>query len=350
MTLLFIDSCDTYASASAEIGQKWGIQSAVVAATGGGRTGGGYASVPNNRAAATLGRILPAAKSTIIVGFAHYQDTMSTDDGFFCTFCDGTSEQIGLYLNNDRTIGIYRGASLLATTTYTLPVTTYTFMEMKVVFHASSGSIELRADGTPIYTASGISTIATANPSADRWYLVGRPSSNGTSVFSIGNSRFDDVYICDSLGALNNNFLGSVAIHALWPTGNGNSSQFAGSDGNSVDNYLLVDDVATAANDEDATYVSSANVGDIDLYAYRDIPTTPDAILGIQHFIRARTDGAAIAVTPMVRRGGVNYSGASKTVSGSYGDYLDIAEVDPSTSVSWTKTNIDGAEFGIKVS
>lgn len=62
-------------------------------------------------------------------------------------------------------------------------------------------------------------------------------------------------------------------------SGNGTSSGCFGSDGTSVDNYLLVDD---PTSDADTTYVQSDATLDIDLYVCDDSPVPAGNALAVQ--------------------------------------------------------------------
>jgi hypothetical protein len=171
----------------------------------------------------------------------------------------------------------------------------------------------------------------------------------GTSASTPGADwDFDDLYICDGAGSTNNNFLGDCRVDAFAANGNGNSSQLTGSDGNSTDNYLLVDDATTI--DDDTTYVEHATVGNKDTYACANMSHTPTSIFGVQVCANAKKDDAgAKSLCTVTRSGGADTDGATQALSTSYTYYREILEQDPNGPIAWTATNFNAAEFGIKV-
>ena len=79
---------------------------------------------------------------------------------------------------------------------------------------------------------------------------------------TVAGNAYDDVYICDTTGSVNNNFLGELTVEHLRPASD-DTAQFLGSDANSTDNWALVDEAGTYNG---ADYVASSTVGQRDLY------------------------------------------------------------------------------------
>lgn len=101
---------------------------------------------------------------------------------------------------------------------------------------------------------------------------------------------------------------------------------------------------------DDTDYNQSSNVGDLDLYEITDMAHTPASIFGVQINLNAKKDDAGTrSIAGVVRSGGTNYEGGAQALSTSYAYYLDVRETDPDTSAPWTKTGVDNAQFGIKV-
>ena len=98
-----------------------------------------------------------------------------------------------------------------------------------------------------------------------------------------GTTIFDDVYLMAGTG---DEFLGDCTVATLLPTGNGFVNQFVGSDGNSTDNYLLVDEQPPSSTD----YVGSATTGQQDLYTLTNL-TGSGTVLAVAptiYAVRAR--------------------------------------------------------------
>jgi hypothetical protein len=249
--------------------------------------------------------------------------------------------QCSLRLGTGGIVSFVRGTStIIETSTDAIPYATWTYLELKVTISDAAGAYELRKDGVDILSGSGVDTKASTT-TADA-YIVILASGNSMAFY------FADVYICDDAGATNNNFLGPCRVDALYPNGNGNSSQWVGQDGNSTDNYLLVDETSP---DSDTTYVESGTTSNKDTYAFSDISHTPSSIYGVQVTAHARADEAGSRIIGVVTRSAAADYNASTThaLGFNYEHHSTVLETDPATAAAWTKTNLNAAEFGMRV-
>lgn len=161
------------------------------------------------------------------------------------------------------------------------------------------------------------------------------------------SADFEDLYICDGSGSINNDFLGDMRVDCYLPNGNGNSSQLVGSDSNSTDNYQLVDETS---QNGDSDYVQSSTVNNKDTYAVADMSHTPANIFGTQlNMIAKKDDSGTRSICSVCRSGGTDYDGDTQALGTTYVDYRQIRETDPATSSAWTRSNLNSAEFGVKV-
>lgn len=230
-----------------------------------GRLGGygiklGYAGT-SDCARARMYPSFESSSNTLIMGFALRIETLSATIGRqLVDNAFGT----GNHIETLPTPGILRvrinGSTYsMDVTDVQFPLNTWRFVECKVFFDASAGTVEWRMDGatTATYTALNTGSAPTL------W----TPSLGGLAVANQGKFDFDDFYLCDGSGAANNNFLGDVQVLPLLPNGSGNSSVLLGSDANSVDNFLLVGERALSAGD----YVGSTTQGHKDTYDVRAV-------------------------------------------------------------------------------
>jgi hypothetical protein len=152
----------------------------------------------------------------------------------------------------------------------------------------------------------------------------------------------------DTSGTINNDFKGDCRVEAIFPNGNGNSSVLVGSDGNSTDNYLLVDENPP---NSDTDYVESSTVGDKDTYNYGSITSAFGVVHGVQicPFVK-KTDAGVRSIANVARSSGTEADSASQALAATYGYLPTIKEDDPSTPGSrWTVAGVNAAEFGVKV-
>jgi hypothetical protein len=161
-----------------------------------------------------------------------------------------------------------------------------------------------------------------------------------------GAGQFDDFYVCNALGAENNTFLGDVVIQTLNPSADGTSSQLLGSDGNSVSNYLLVDEAPPNTTD----YVGSATDDLKDTYNFTNLTGTPTSIRAVRVLAyAAKSDAGTKSLALVTRSGGTEAQSADKPLSMTWAYYGEMLIDDPTDSADWTQAKVDGAEFGVKV-
>ncbi|MDQ3565725.1 MAG: hypothetical protein M3436_16975 [Pseudomonadota bacterium] len=338
MTLRFTDSFDHYATAA--LTEKWTSITNVptISAGNGRRSTASFRNATNVLGTAT--KTLDA-QATWIIGFSFKMaSSLPAASRAMVGVLDAGTDQCDLRVKADGTMEITRNGTVLGTTTYALSVGSTYYIEFKVVIHDTTGTAEVKVDGSSKLALTSVDTKNTANATANQVRI-------GPGGAATGFWDYDDVYICDGAGSVNNNFLGDCRVDAYAPNGNGNSSQLVGSDGNSTDNYLLVDE---SAPNDDTDYVESATAGNKDTYTVADMSHTPSSIFGVQILANAKKDDAgARSVATVTRSGVTDFDGATQALSTSYVYYSDIRETDPNTSAAWTKTNFNAAEFGVKV-
>lgn len=335
MALRFVDSFDHYATA--DFTQKWtSITSSPTISSGTGRRGTNC--FRGNTSAHELSKTLDN-QATWIVGFAFTPEGSTSGDEPILIFLDGASVQTDIRLRTDGTLRATRNGTTLATSSNALSAATTYYIETKVTISDASGVVEVRVNGssTGWINITSQDTKNTANAYA-----------NVIRLKTVTNAaRFDDLYVCDGTGSANNDFLGDVRVDCYLPSGNGNSSQLAGSDGNSTDNYALVDE---ASQNGDTDYVQSATASQKDTYAFADMSHTPSSIFGVQvNMVAKKDDSGTRTICSVTRSGGSDTDGATQALATSYVDYREILETDPNTAAAWTRTNLNSAEFGVKV-
>lgn len=292
----------------------------------------------------------------IIIGLALMNINGAAEDAFRIRFQEGGATTIHVEIRwdlSDKSITAHLGAGpggtlLGATANNVWQLDVMSYYEIKVVIHDSAGSIEIRKDGaaSPILSVSGIDT---KNGGVNG--LIDRVD------YRCGVSNFlpfmDDMYICNAVdgtasqGLPNDDFLGDVKVYASSPSGNGNSSQLVGSDGNSTDNFQLVDEKATA-NDSD--YVQSATAGEKDTYATEDLAPAAATVFGLAYHIRAlKSDAGAISGRRVYRNAGVEDGGADLGLGTSAGNFIEYLFADPITDAAWTLARVNSREDGWEV-
>lgn len=337
MAILFLDGFDHYNS----ILEKWDYHNSYNPSFPAGRFGGQAFSVGNDPGITyrSLNDTL-TYYTTLIAGCAWYAGSGAASQGHtpFGFMRDG-QEQFMVKLTANSHFSVYRQGTLIAEEGAVRPLYAWYYIELKVVFATgATGSYELRVNGATVLSAGSVQTAVT-NANANQLFM-----SNAYA----GTSYRDDLYVIDtSGGAPQNDFLGDIRVETLYPNGNGSSSMLVGSDGNSIDNYLLVDEHPA---DDDTTYVGSATINDKDTYNYDPLVSTTGTIYGVQTNVRAKkSDAGSRSIAPVLKSGANETVGANAVLSSSW---LNITEqVFPTKpgGGAWTIADVNAAEFGVKV-
>lgn len=336
MALLF---CDGFEDAGSL--QKWTTYSNAVVAAG--RYGQGiYMWKPDIwTSAGYIKRSIPQS-SVVCVGFAIkfatlqqqpylalYTDMGSTEHVVFTISATGFPQ---LRLGSE-------GGTLLGSGPVALTTGVWYYIEVKTSIDDLSGIAQLRIDGRSVISFSGDTRNGGTSANID---YVALQAALGNNC----GATYDDLYIIDDTGTTNNDFLGDIRIETLYPSGNGNSSQLVGSDADSTDNYLLVDETGTPSS---ADYVSSGNLGDKDTYVFTDLATTSGTIKGVQvNSWAAKSDSGARNVINLTRLSGTENQSSSLPLQTTYMPHLSVHETKPGGG-NWTISDINSAEFGVQV-
>lgn len=293
---------------------------------------------------------------TMYCGFAFW-----AENGVDITICTlssdlGTTHQVGLRLmRNIRGWEIRRGVDprfgavgsagteLVAALPNVWFHNSWHYVEFGAHIHDTTGWVEMRQDGITRMRFDG----DTRNGGTDA--LIDQVTF--ANLTNAGSLFYDDVYVLNEQGSVNNSWLGDTRCYPLYPNGNGTSSTpLSGSDGNSTDNYLLVDEVGPP---DITDYVFSQTDGDQDTYTFEDLPVTLGTIRGVEvRMHAAKDDTGTKQIRAITRRSGTDSFGPDHTLAAVplYQTHHDIDELDPHAGPgSWTISNINSTEWGVEV-
>lgn len=228
-------------------------------------------------------------------------------------------------------LGISSGAGLQAGR--------WAYLEFSGFINGSTGTVDVKVNEQTVLSLTSKDTLRGATA---EWRKV---EMDGPAVFP-HNYWFDDWYICDDSGSVNNDFLGSVRVDGLLPDGDSGTINWTPSAG--TINSALVDE---NPYDVDTTYVESLTSTDQDLYDYAAVPTTLNVIHGLQINTTVReTDISDFTLKTLIKTGTTTSADSAQAIAGtSYETLYRIAEEDPDTTSAWTSSGINGAQFGIEV-
>jgi hypothetical protein len=338
MALVFCDSFDHYANA--DVLMKWTSQDSSSSQSP--SAGNGRRSTASWRmtTARDMNKSVPS-QTTYVAGAAFKCSGLPGATTTIISFKEGATIHATLRLGADGALIVARNTTQLATSAAgVISAGSYFYIEFKAKIDNTTGTTEVWVNGTAV----GALTLTGQDTQNAGTASITVVTFSGVTALTID---WDDLYICDVTGGVNDTFLGDVRVDVFLANGNGNSSQLVGSDADSTDNYLLVDE---ASQDGDTTYVESATAAQKDTYLFGNMSHTPSVISAVQIVATAKKDDAgARSITTVARSGGTDYDGATVALSTSYLMYMDVHDVNPNTVAAWTKTNFDSAEFGVKV-
>lgn len=215
--------------------------------------------------------------------------------------------------------------------------------EIKAVIDNTSGSLEVRINTVPVLQITSADTQNTANAYADSICIGYTNSSANNHV----HYALDDLFINDTTGTENNDWLGNVRVKTQFMIANGFTNQFtiggtspASTHWQSVLNQQL----------DDTTYEYDSTIGDIDLF-------TPDPNLNspLVHSLQVRMglrqdDATQRMAHAMLRISGTNYEGAvDQFTNQTYTFYKERWQLNPNTGVSFTGADVNALQAGVKV-
>jgi hypothetical protein len=206
-----------------------------------------------------------------------------------------------------------------------------------VKIHDTTGRVVVKVDGVTQIDFTGDTKNGGTNTTIDGIRLA---------MSSGANRAISDLVVCDGLGTINNTYPGDISVIRRLPNANGTYSDFTGSDGNSTDNYLLVDDSPT----DTADYVYAASSGLKDSYGVEDLPLSATSVLGVRAVAKCAKSGAGSAgMSVFVREGSTDTFGPDVPLSTSFSWQGDtIRETAPSTGVAWTISGVNAMEIGVR--
>lgn len=285
--------------------------------------------------------------ATVTVGFALRATPHATNTvGLVQLRSDsGVTTHLLLALTPAGMLAVCRGSvsTVLGTSSSGITSGTWYYVELKATLHDTAGAAEVRVNGVTVLNLTGIDT-----KNAGTKTVFDTVAFKSTMLFT---SEYDDVYICNADNtdtAGNTGFLGDCIITTLYPNGAGTVNGLTGSDGNNVDNHLLVDEPDTPNTTD---YVIHAAVGDLEEYTFADMPTAA-AVKGV--FLRAyaaTSDAGTAKLKGYARVAGVIAtldSGELRALSSTYTGVEWRAPLVPSDSTTWTPSKINSAEFGVQ--
>jgi hypothetical protein len=260
----------------------------------------------------------------------------------------GTGEaRIRTVATNALQINYGTGSSIVATTANNVYNDNgWHYIEWQTVLNGvSSGSYELRVDGVNVASGTGVRTASTNGAQATGVLLWSSAISNDTYPEM---RLFDDWYILDQTGTINNDFLGAIKVTDQPVTVIGSDNDFG------VFGSETKPNVAIRYNPtvDDTTGITSVNTA-TNKQLFKCLEYHASNIVGVAVSSRFQIQDGATPVTCKhhVKSGASSNNASERAVLDKieWTGHHSIYEADPNTSTGWTKTTLDAAEFGVEI-
>lgn len=274
--------------------------------------------------------------------------TSATSGNSFVNFGEGGNYHVfvGVDTTGHLRVGTSSASGYIATSTFTHTWTSFHNVEVQIVVHDTAGVIRVLVDGIEEINLTGIDTKNGGTGLIDNvwWYGVNTTNDYGFNI--------DNIWVTNGDGpAPFNGGIGPQFIEYLFPSGNGDSSDWVNDNGDSTDNYTHVDDVSST------DYVEGSTSGDTDLYDLPDGTTALGSVVATQVMVLAAKVSAG---TPPGDLQAVQKSSggtvtedtlvAAVSITTSYVWYLGPFKTEDPNGDPWTDSRLAGLQTGVKVS
>jgi len=257
------------------------------------------------------------------------------------------TSEANLYMLNTQAIRIRRSSSTTVATSANnvFNLNEWHYLEWQTVLDSSTGgSYELRIDGVTVLSGTGVATSANSTPTNTGILLF---NQNGTDGSIENQMLFDDWYVCDGTGAVNNDFLGPINVYRqpLQAAGtNTDAGNFGGTDGVAdLNSYPVLDDT------KGITLTSTSG----QKQSYTTIPFHGSTVVGVSVYSRIQTESSGLPIEVKHRVDSGASSDATKSFSvidsENWTGFLSTYGLDPNTSGAWSQATISAAEFGWEI-
>lgn len=345
MALLFIDSFEHY-TAPTDLNKKWssmgtvGITPVVSARNGRGLqfAGGDFSWVLKGL----------AQKATLLLGVAFKPTALGNwvlaqfwDPGYCVgSICLTAAGAISLVVHNGP------ASDTVVATSATTPVSAgnWYYLEAKYTLADVGGYIEAKIDQVSAITFTGDTKRVTASPYTQLAGIALGPAVSISGFQGAHTVQHDDVYMLDTLGVRNNDYLGDCRIACLYPDGDGNVNAWTALSGGAHFN-----EVKEALLDSDTTYEHCATYPLKTLYTFGNLTGSVGSVAGVQTVAAARKTATGGAVYRHVLRTlGTDVEGADAafTAGSAYDFSTQVYETD-SAGVDWSEAKVNAIEAGV---
>ena len=210
----------------------------------------------------------------------------------------------------------------------------YQYIEARVgIASGVSGIAEVRVNGQPVITLSAVNT-----------FYAGSLTPTLVFIYPQGRRIYDDLFINDAMGGVNDSFEGDVRIDTHYPDADGAHSEW-----NRLSGAIQFEMIDEHPPDEDTTYNFTTTSGNLDTVSVQTLIPVFAGIRAVSLIARARKVPPGNAgLAPIIRFNSVDYEGTGYTLGSGYAYHETNYDTHPATASGWSDSDFNSSEFGYK--
>lgn len=284
---------------------------------------------------------LASIVSTLWLNVAITPNTFGGDQNLLALIGSNATLQCALTWNATGTLSIVRYLGDISTSllgSASLDPAVDHVIDLKIVVHASAGSVDIYADGgtTPILSISGVNTQRNTTSIAAVRAGWGSGGTTGAILYLEHLLVMSETDTGDGL----NGRLGSIALDPMRPDGAGDQTTGTPSAGA---NWQCEDDVD---GDSDADSVSFSAAGG-DRYTMSAAPFTTGTVKSLLICaLMSKDDAGTVTARTQIKNGATVASGATVAIASTNAYVVQAYGTDPNTAAAWTVAGLNSVLAG----
>lgn len=209
--------------------------------------------------------------------------------------------------------------------------------EVKVVFDATNGSIEVRQEGVRKLYVTGIRTTSNVSGTTASCGNVVIANSGGSGAGPLFYIK--DYIVWDGTGAQDNDFFGSCQVYKLLPSGD---VSLGWTPSTGTTGYNLINETTP---DDDTTYISAASALS-STFNLTDTPVDTTSVKSVMVVHRSRKLDGGDGNVKVSLVGSGTENGTDRPITTAYTYWFDVFDLAPD-GLGWTKVKADAVEVTI---
>lgn len=235
------------------------------------------------------------------------------------------------------TAGKNSSSTALGTSPVAIAANGWNHIEVKVLFSTTVGTVDIRVNGSPVYSLSGVNTAPTTNAFCSQVVCSGNATVGTRAWNSVCYDK--DFVLWDTSGSFNNTFLGPVQCLDTLTDGD-SSLTWTPNSGSTGFNIL-----AHIPPQDDSSYIGAATAL-TSTFTLANLPSNVSSVRGNVMKLRARKIDGGDGNTQVGLKSGASTSlGANRAITTAYTYWFDVNETDPATGAQWTPVAFNSAIF-----